>query len=39
MMRTGLRERTMGRVASYSMHIDIDLRIDGDWITRMLRLV
>ena len=26
-----------GRVASYSMHIDIDLRIDGDWITRRLR--
>ena len=26
-----------GRVASYSMHIDIALRIDGDWITRILR--
>jgi hypothetical protein len=24
-------------VASYSMHIDIDLRIDGNWITRVLR--
>jgi hypothetical protein len=23
-------------VASYSMHIDIDLRIDGNWITRIL---
>jgi hypothetical protein len=22
-----------GRVASYPMHIDIDLRIDGNWIT------
>lgn len=26
-----------GRVASYSMHIDIDLRIDGNWITRILQ--
>lgn len=26
-----------GRVASYSMHIDIDRRIDGNWITRILR--
>jgi hypothetical protein len=26
-----------GRVASYAMLIDIDLRIDGDWITRILR--
>src|ERR1700756_1210459 len=26
-----------GRVASYSMHTDIDLRIDGNWITRILQ--
>ena len=26
-----------GRVASYSMHMDLDVRIDSDWITRIPR--